>query len=109
MASATLAEVARSTGAKERDVIEIVLQRLDDPDRTAFLQGLSERVIAAQDDPGDATATELARWVMSWFISGQLDASAVFHAQDEEADKLIAAGKLTAGITGPDLRARYRR
>ncbi len=106
----TLREIAETADVAPEDAIQAVLDSInDDDDRTRFLQGLTARLYAANDDANDDTVGELMRWVGSWLISLQLVHDPHFIAADDEASKLIAAGKLGDGITPADLRARYRR
>jgi hypothetical protein len=104
MTTMTTAELADAATEGDRNAaIEFVLDCLADRDdeRAQFLRGLTERIL---DD-----STEVARWLGSWLLSCILEHDARFNAADDEATKLIAAGKIGRGITGQELRSRYGR
>jgi hypothetical protein len=107
--TATLVELAEASRTDPSDIIEALLDRLDDVDRRDFLHGLTERVLHVRDDPTEAAAFELHRWVGSWWISVNLRDDPSYVVADAEALKLLEGGAVGDGITGSELRARYGR
>ncbi len=105
-AVATLRDLAAAAEQDPNDVIRHIVNRLDDDDEARFLHGLAERVLAAHEPDG---VFELHRWIGSWLLSLDLADDPHFRATDDEANKLLAAGKLGDGLTGTELRQRYGR
>jgi hypothetical protein len=109
-AGTTLEDLAAASSADPLDLIQLVLDNIASPeDRTDFLQGLTERVLALRSEPGESAVTELHRWVGSWWISLGLLADPTFLAADKETQELLESGKLGEGVTGAELRARFGR
>jgi hypothetical protein len=101
MTAATLPEIVEEAQQQPSLVIDQIIGRLGEGDRQEFITGLSERLVC---DVADAQ-----RWLGSWLISTLLADSVTFRAQDDAAEKLIAAGQLGDGITHAELLARYGR
>jgi hypothetical protein len=107
--SATLAEMAETAVADPNDAIGFIIDNVDsDDDRRAFLSGLTERIIEQEAHPSDEAHAGTVQWVATWLVSLALARDDRFVAADVEASELIAAGKVGDGISGADLRARYR-
>ncbi len=109
MAGATLEEMAHSAHRAPNEIIDTIVARLDEADRSRFLQGLTERVLALRTDRSDGNVNELYRWIGAWWMELEVRDDPAFLAADREASQLLAAGKLGAGMTGRELRARYGR
>lgn len=108
--TASLREIAASANIPPDDVIEAVLERIDtSDDRTRFLRGLTQRFYAVSAEPSDHNVFEINRWVGSWMLSLRLLDDPTFVAADDEASKLLAAGKLGGGLSSSELRGRYGR
>lgn len=109
MTASALNQVVRDAGTEPNDLIGYILRSLDtDAARTEFLSGLSERIIKLESSETSAPE-ELNRWIAGWFVSVRLARDPLYFAADDEATKLVASGKIGAGATTADLRARYRR
>lgn len=104
--TADLREIAAAADSAPEDIIQWVVDRVADEDRSRFLQGLTERVLVAQDT--DDGVHEVHRWIGSWVLSLELHGDPRFVAADDEANKLLACGKFGDGVTGAELRQRYR-
>ena len=109
MPGATLEEMARSADRDQKAIIDIIVAGLDGVDRSRFLQDLTERVLALRTSHSDDDINELYRWIAGWWFELGLRDDPRFLAADLEATQLLAAGKLGDGMTGSELRARYRR
>lgn len=90
-----------ATDGDSAGLTQFVLDCLvDDPAGTEeFLRGLTERVMSG---------TGAVEWLGQWIVSCIIERDRHFLAADDEASKLVASGKLGPGITGTELRSRYR-
>lgn len=110
MSGATLEQIAASADVDLDGIVNAIVNAAPtDEDREEFLRGLMHRIHAATSDPSERTAFEINRWLGSWMLSLQLAVDPMFVAADDEASKLVAAGKIGAGMSRRDLRARYNR
>ena len=96
--------------AESPEVLDAIASVLDDARRAEFLAGYAERVARFRStrSAGDAFS-ELDRWVAEWLTSARLLVDPGWHAADDEATKLVDAGKVGAGTSMADLRAAVRR
>jgi hypothetical protein len=98
---ATLEEMVARVEIAPGEIIGSIIARVSNSDRDVFLTGLSERAVFNPDD--------VPRWVCSWLVSALVANDARFQAADDEAEKLVACGKVGPGLTSTGLRARYNR
>lgn len=106
----TLSDIVEASNIPPARVIDAVLERVTtDQERTDFVHGLSERILAHSVDRSDAGRFEIDRWIGSWLLSLELAADARFQTADREATGLADAGKLDDGFAVSSLRQRYNR
>ena len=108
MTAATIPEMAKSSGHEPDEFLAFVLEIIPPERKAEFIQGLSQRIADASENPNDETALEITRWLGAWYLSARLVGDRGFEAADDEASKLIVSGQLGDGLTAARLRDRYR-
>ncbi len=110
MSGATLEQIAAAADVDLDGIANTIVNAAPtDADRQAFLRGLMHRINANAAAPSQETVFEITRWLGSWMVSLQLAADPTFSAADDEASKLLAAGKIGEGLSRRDLRSHYSR
>jgi hypothetical protein len=104
-----MAAVLDRMTAESPEVLDAIASVLDDAGRAEFLAGYAERVARFRSTRSAGDASELDRWVAEWLTSARLLVDPGWHAADDEATKLVDAGKVGAGTSMADLRAAVRR
>ena len=101
--------VIEASGIDEHPALVYVVEHLEEAARLEFLAGLGERVELLMTARSEEAADAVAAWVNEWYASVLLTTDRDWQAEDAEASKLVAAGKIGDGASSADLRAMVRR